>query len=283
MSFIFTTSPVNRGNWSISRTLSPATAAQLRNSIPTDINFLTVNSLDKRERMDDSLEGLSIALSGWQSKIQTAVPGIIQSFDPQSMTCTVQPAISGQVRDESGGLTGVELPLLVDCPVQFPAGGGCTLTFPVKSDDECLVVFSSRCIDAWWQSGGIQVQPELRMHDLSDGFALLGFRSQPRVIGGISGTAAQLRTDDGAAFFEVDSITRAINITTTAPINVTSTSSANVTAPIINLAAAGQTLLKFVTEAFQTLFNAHTHASAGAGAPNTPMTNAHMTTTVKGG
>ncbi|MCK1783435.1 hypothetical protein L9Z73_03380 [Pseudomonas sp. TNT11] len=242
--------------------------------------------MDSRERMNDPIVGLTVALGGWQSKIQTAIPGIIQSFNtdnPDSMTCTVQPAINGQVRDESGALTGVELPLLVDCPVQFPAGGGCTLTFPVKVGDECLVVFSSRCIDSWWQSGGVQVQPELRMHDLSDGFALLGFRSQPRVIHGISTTAAQLRTDDGAAFVEVDSTSHAINITTTAPVNVTSTASANVTAPVINLAAAGQTLLKFVTETFQALFNSHTHASAGSGAPNQPMTNSHMTTTVKGG
>jgi phage baseplate assembly protein gpV len=41
------------------------------------------------------------------------------------------------------------------------------------------------------------------------------------VIGGISGTAAQLRTDDGAAFVEVDSTTHAINATTTGPLNLT--------------------------------------------------------------
>ncbi|SED26289.1 phage baseplate assembly protein V [Pseudomonas costantinii] len=64
--------------------------------------------------------------------------------------------------------------------------------------------------------------------------------------------------------------------------NVIATTSASVTAPSINLRANGQTLLKFVTEAFQALFNAHTHTSGGAGAPATPMTNAHMTTTVKG-
>ncbi|MCS3839382.1 hypothetical protein HNR03_003993 [Pseudomonas sp. JAI111] len=239
--------------------------------------------MDSRERMNDPVVALTVALGGWQSKLQTAIPGIIQSFDPESMTCTVQPAIIGQIRDETGAVTGIELPLLVDCPVQFPAGGGCILTFPVKEEDECLVVFSSRCIDAWWQSGGVQVQPELRMHDLSDGFALLGFRSLPRVIPSISTTAAQLRTDDGAAFVEVDSATHTINITTTAPVNVTSSTSAIVTAPIIHLAAAGQTLLKFVTEAFQALFNTHTHASAGAGAPNQQMDNTHMTTTVKGG
>lgn len=194
--------------------------------------------MDSRERMNDPIAGLTVALAGWQSKIQTAIPGIIQSFNtdnPNSITCTVQPAINGQVRDESGSLTVVELPLLVDCPVQFPAGGGCTLTFPVKAGDECLVVFSSRCIDAWWQSGGVQVQPELRMHDLSDGFVLLGFRSKPRVIGNISTAAAQLRTDDGAAFVEVNSSTHAINATTSGVATVSAQGGITLTAPLVTI------------------------------------------------
>lgn len=153
--------------------------------------------------MYDPLEWVNIALGSALSKIWTSLPGIIQSFDPDAMTVTVQPAIRALVRDETGAQVETDLPLLLDCPVQFPAGGGCTLTFPVAQGDECLVVFASRCIDAWWQSGGIQNQAELRMHDLSDGFALLGFRSQPRVIPAISTTAAQLRSDDGSTFVEV--------------------------------------------------------------------------------
>ncbi len=153
--------------------------------------------------MDDPIRWLAVAFNGLQSKLWTAMPGIIQSFDAVAMTCTVQPAIQALVRDEAGGLSSADLPLLLDCPVQFPAGGGCTLTFPVKPNDECLVVFASRCIDSWWQSGGIQAQAELRMHDLSDGFALLGFRSQPRVIAAVSTGAAQLRSDDGATFVSV--------------------------------------------------------------------------------
>ncbi|MGC8050122.1 Gp138 family membrane-puncturing spike protein, partial [Salmonella enterica] len=78
-----------------------------------------------------------------------------------------------------------------------------SMTFPVAQGDECLVVFASRCIDSWWQSGGIQEQAELRMHDLSDGFAILGFRSQPRALSNISTTSAQLRSDDGATFIDL--------------------------------------------------------------------------------
>lgn len=173
------------------------------------------------ERTGDPEAVLSELLKSSQSKLWTALPGIIEHFDAVAMTCTVQPAIQAFVRDESGRLTATNLPLLLDCPVQFPAGGGCSLTFAVKPKDECLVVFSSRCIDSWWQAGGIQTQAELRMHDLSDGFVLLGFRSQPRVIQAISTEATQLRSDDGVAFVEVNPTTHAINASTTGPMSFT--------------------------------------------------------------
>ncbi|MBK0706946.1 Gp138 family membrane-puncturing spike protein [Klebsiella pneumoniae] len=137
------------------------------------------------------------------SAMRVSMPGIIQSFDPDAVTAVVQPAIKGAEQDESGAEVSVNLPLLVDVPVLFPRGGGCTLTFPVKAGDECLVIFADRCIDFWWQSGGIQEPVDERMHDLSDAFCIVGPQSQAKKIGGISTTAAQLRTDDGSAFIEV--------------------------------------------------------------------------------
>ncbi len=137
------------------------------------------------------------------SAMRVSIPGIIQSFDPDAVTAVVQPAIKGAEKDESGAEVSVNLPLLVDVPVVFPRGGGCTLTFPVKAGDECLVIFADRCIDFWWQSGGIQEPVDERMHDLSDAFCIVGPQSQAKKIGGISTTAAQLRTDDGSAFIEL--------------------------------------------------------------------------------
>lgn len=137
------------------------------------------------------------------SAMRVSMPGIIQSFDPDAVTAVVQPAIKGVEQDASGADVSVNIPLLVDVPVVFPRGGGCTLTFPVKAGDECLVIFADRCIDFWWQSGGIQEPVDERMHDLSDAFCIVGPQSQAKKIGGISTTAAQLRTDDGSAFIEV--------------------------------------------------------------------------------
>lgn len=146
------------------------------------------------------------------SNLRVAIPGIIQSFDPEAVTAVIQIAIKGMERDASGSEASVNLPLLVDVPVIFPRGGGCTLTFPVKEGDDCLVIFADRCIDFWWQNGGVQEPVDGRMHDLSDAFAIPGPQSQANKISGISTTATQLRTDDGEAFIEL-SIGGAVTIT----------------------------------------------------------------------
>lgn len=132
-------------------------------------------------------------------QMRVALPGIIQSFDPESLTAVVQPAIRYIERDNDGNKSTKDYPLLVDVPVIFPRGGGCTLTFPVSEGDECLVIFADRCIDFWWQSGGIQEPADGRMHDLSDAFCIVGPQSQAKKISGISTSAVELRSDDGSA------------------------------------------------------------------------------------
>lgn len=254
------------------------------------------------------------AFHGLQAGIQTAIPGIIQSFNATAMTCVVQPSIKAIVFAQDGTSTDVALPLLVDCPVFFPAGGGCTLTFPIKAGDECLVVFSSRCIDAWWYSGGIQVQAEMRMHDLSDGFVFAGVRSQPRVLSSVSTSTTQLRSDDGAAYVsihptshEIDAITSGnivatatgnisatasgnVNITATGNVTViatnatvTASASAIITAPSIVLKSLGTSLKKLCTDLFITLYNSHTHpdpVSGNTGVPNQQATVGTHTTNI---
>ena len=160
--------------------------------------------MDRLERADSPQDNMLRVLAGLQATIWTSLPGIIQSFDATKQTAVIQPALKAWVQASDGSFSWVTLPLLVDCPVQFAGGGGVSLTYPLAKGDECLVVFASRCIDAWWQSGGVQVQAELRMHELSDGFCIPGIKSVPRVIAGISTTTAQLRNDAGTVMVEVD-------------------------------------------------------------------------------
>ena len=135
--------------------------------------------MDRRERLEGYglSEAVLAAMSSHQAGMWTALPGIVQSVNLTAMTVEVEPTVQALLTAADGTETWTNIPVLPDVPICFPGGGGFTLTFPVAVGDECLVVFSSRCIDAWWQSGGVQPQAELRMHDLSDAFAIIGPRS----------------------------------------------------------------------------------------------------------
>lgn len=159
--------------------------------------------MDRSQLLNDAEESMRLVLDGRQSSIWTAMPGIIQSVNLSAMTCEVQPAIQGTVEDETGKIQSVNLPLLVDVPIVFPGGGGYLVTFPLEAGDEVLVVFASRCIDAWWQSSGIQRPMEARMHDLSDAFAIPGPRSQPNTADSISATDLEIRNDAGTTLISI--------------------------------------------------------------------------------
>lgn len=154
-------------------------------------------AMTDQSRSGDSAETFKSERETTKNQIRVAMPGIIQSFDPDAVTAVVQPAIKSVETDNDGNRTTKDYPMLVDVPVVFPRGGGCTLTFPVKAGDECLVIFADRCIDFWWQSGGVQEPVDDRMHDLSDAFAIVGPQSQAKKISGINTSAVELRSDDG--------------------------------------------------------------------------------------
>lgn len=159
--------------------------------------------MDRAQLLNDAEEAMRLVLDGRQSTMWTAIPGIVTDVNLAKMTCSVQPAIQGTIFDESGKTQNVNLPVLVDVPICFPSGGGFIITMPIKADDEVLVVFSSRCLDAWWQSGGIQRPMEARMHDLSDGFAIPGPRSVPKVAPAINTSDLQIRNNAGTVYLSI--------------------------------------------------------------------------------
>lgn len=183
------------------------------------------------ERIGSEQEQLLRSQESASSKIRVAMPGIIQEFDPATQTATVQLAIREKVINSSGESSMMEIPMLLDVPIVFPKAGGFSVTFPVKKGDECLVVFGDMCIDAWWQSGGVQNQVETRRHDLSDGFAIMGVSSVPNAVSNYSTNSVQMRNKSGSTFVEVtegDVNVKASNVNVNA-------SNATITASTINL------------------------------------------------
>lgn len=152
---------------------------------------------------------------------RVAMPGIVQEWDADQQTVSVQVAIREKI-SMSGTEKEVEIPILVDVPVVMPRAGGYSLVFAPAKGDECLVVFADACIDAWWQSGGVQSQADARRHDLSDGFAILGCWSQQRKPQ-IPSSGVRLQNDDGTAGISINGTT--VNIFGSVKINGSSYSS----------------------------------------------------------
>lgn len=148
------------------------------------------------------------------TNLRVCLPGVVQSFDAQTQTVTVQLAVQERIVGPNLNFRWADIPLLLDVPIVVPRAGGFSLTLPVQPGDECLVVFADACVDGWYENGGVHnTQPDKRRHDLSDGFAILGPWSQPRVLPNYDTSAAQLRSDDGTVCVSVS----ADGISLTAP------------------------------------------------------------------
>lgn len=133
--------------------------------------------------------------------LHTSMPGIIESFDPETQLATVQPAIKRIFKTTDGEtefLTPTELPVLINVPVIFPRGGGFSLTFPVAKGDECLLNFCERSIDNWHEFGTVREPGARRFHALSDAVAIVGLSSVPNKIPNYDNTNVQLKKDDGS-------------------------------------------------------------------------------------
>jgi Phage protein Gp138 N-terminal domain len=158
------------------------------------------------ERLTHPYPALRNAFQGEQRKLWTALPAIVQAASPvvaADGTITCVPALKGRIRNLAGDESDVQLPPLIKVPVVCFGGGGFSITAPLAASDEVLVVFASRCLDAWWQNGGVQTQLELRLHSLSDGMAIPGLRSMPRALANYSPTTLQVRSDDGTTYVEL--------------------------------------------------------------------------------
>jgi phage baseplate assembly protein gpV len=192
--------------------------------------------------------------------VHTCLPGQIVSFDPQKQTAVVQPSIQ-RIFIAQGP---VNLPVCVDVPVKFSGGGGFFLTFCPAAGDECILQFSERAIDFWYQHGGVQLPSEYRLHDLSDAFASVGVNSQPKAIPNLCTTGAELRTRDGSTFVRVEAGTVTIQGNVVITGNLVQTGSQTVSGSVT---ASGD------VKANGTSVHSHTHSGVQSGAANTGVPN----------
>ena len=156
------------------------------------------------ERVRSPVEMMRKAIESHAKDIRVAMPGVVQSWDPESQTAEIQLSVQEKIQLD-GEQEWVDLPILVDVPLALPRAGGHLLAVAINPGDECWVWFADMCYDAAWQSGGISnLQIDSRRHDLSDSFFTPTTFSQPKRITGYPTSGIQLRSEDGGSMLSVN-------------------------------------------------------------------------------
>ncbi len=110
--------------------------------------------------------------------LRCLMPAKITAVNTAAGTVDVQ--ISALQQTPTGKV--LSYPPLSGLPIITMQGSGAHLKFPIRVGDQCLVFFADRCMAAWKQTGSPQPLPNPRMHDLSDGFALIGVNSPIQLV-----------------------------------------------------------------------------------------------------
>lgn len=165
--------------------------------------------------------------------------------------------------------------LITNLPYNRLQGGANAVIIDPQVDDIGMAVFASRDISAVKAARAAAPPGSERMYSYGDGMYLGGI---------LNGTPTQYILFDQSGITVVSPQA----VTVKAPtVSVIATVSASITAPMIKLGAAAQSLLSFITSAFEAKYNGHVHPVTAVGSntqpPTVPMNASDMTSTVTGG
>lgn len=99
--------------------------------------------------------------------------GKVESINPAQNT--ISATISSKWTQDDGSI--IDYPLLVDIPFMILSGGEAHIDMPINAGDDCLILFNDRDIDNWFV-GNTTPPNTSRLHSLSDGLAIIGFRNK---------------------------------------------------------------------------------------------------------
>lgn len=216
-----------------------------------------INTIEDIKATEILADTLKIVLDNFQANLHTQT--IAKVVKVNADTVDVQPVINRVVGDKV-----IELPVFIEVPPIFLMGGQSHIAMPISIGDYCLLFFTERCFDRWYNGDDMQPPLELRMHNYSDGFALIGVAPRDVAIAIPQRITTIGDHDQTGDYVHIGSMTRtgALNQTGDVTINgnMTQTGDYSVTGDVVitgNLTIGG------------IRFDAHTHSQAPDSAGNT--------------
>ncbi len=153
--------------------------------------------MDIRERFDDPEETIRAAIEQHMARVWTSAPARVVAYDAAKQTVSLQITQKAFVKQPDGSVKAMTVPVIQDVRVQFPAGGGQSITFPIAVGDEGMATFTTRSPDGWQQTGQDSAPPDAGVSNLSNAFFQPGLKPDTKVLPNVSTTATEIRSDDG--------------------------------------------------------------------------------------
>ena len=91
-----------------------------------------------------------------------ALPGIVQSYDDETKTCSVQPAVTRPLPVEDGTTVYEQLPIIQNVPVAVLGCPAISIEFELVKGDTVWLVFADYSFAAWRGNGQVSDPPDLR-------------------------------------------------------------------------------------------------------------------------
>ncbi len=120
--------------------------------------------------MSDILHQLRQVVDDRLRRVNTCLPGRVDSYDAQTRTAEVTPLV--QERYADGTL--LPPPSIAGVPIVMPGGASSGLCIPIAAGDIVLLLFAQRSIDGWKSDGGSVDPQDARMHSLADAVGIAG-------------------------------------------------------------------------------------------------------------
>jgi hypothetical protein len=106
-----------------------------------------------------------------------------------------------------------DYPALIDIPVIVLGGQVAFLSLPINVGDECVILFNDRDMDNWFAGSNSNGPATGRLHNFSDGIALIGIRSSTKALADYDTERAVLANGDAKVAVGPNLITIANSVT----------------------------------------------------------------------
>ena len=127
---------------------------------------------EKQEQLKDVI---AIAIDNALANLHTSTIAKVIEVGENTISC--KPVMNRVVNGES-----VELPVFIEVPPIILNGGNNYIALPISEGDYALLIITERCYDRWYNGQDFLEPLELRMHDYSDGFALIGINPKKALV-----------------------------------------------------------------------------------------------------